>query len=519
MGAGPGVDKRDVVPRWRGIARTLKAGEFQVRQIPRTLDEHHTAHLEEARARWESERSDDAAAEFVGSALVSGELRVAEKAAETLLAHPVGAYRVLAERALGLGQIAAPEDELDAVDPTGFAVALYGKIANAKARLARDPRNALAWADIARYYTALGQFEQAERALRVARSLAPTSRYLLRATVRFLVHLGRERKALDLLKKSPRTREDPWLLAAAMSVANAAGLPPPGMKAAKRLLEDGRFRPIEQSELASELATVELGSGSDRRARSLFERSLADPTDNSLAQAQWASRRLTALEVRVEAVDVPFVGEARSRASAQVGNWSQSLEEGLCWLRDQPFDTGAAIHASYIASVGLEDWTTAKAISELGLQANPSDSILVNNLAYAQIQLGELEEAAARLSDSSLSPKDNGERVALTATRGLLLFRLGRAEAGRALYREAIDYARRLRQPDAELMAHAMLIGEELSAGTIDLDSLLRRASVLRESVHEAGVLLAIERSERLARRVCGVHEIGNAADRPRSQW
>jgi len=267
-------------------------------------------------------------------------------------------------------------------------------------------------------------------------------------------------------------------------------------------VDDDNFRPIERAELVSEVATFDLRSGTDRKAKALFLRSLATPTDNSLAQVEWASRQMPSLAVPLDEIDVPFAAEARARSAAAGGDWEVALSEGRSWLDDQPFDTEAAIHASYVASVGLERWTVSAELAEIGLRARPGNVLLINNLAYALAELGKLNEAAEQLARADLRSAGKTDRVAVMATGGLLEYRLGRFADGRERYRAAIEFARRSGERDAETMATAMFIREEVLSGQPDdLETALSVAKALDREVSDPGVRRCVERSSVLLGR------------------
>lgn len=495
MGARRGSEDRHVIPRWRSVRRTIEAGEFQQLSSPRDLTPAQIEELAGLQVRWETLQTPLSAAELAGARLVAGQIEDAHAPALTLAEHHNPTYRELAGRILhpnlGTGELDVPTQE--ASSTTGL---FHSKIADAKQRVKRDPRNAIAWADLARRYTALGQFEQAEKALRIARSLAPNSRYILRISSRFYVHIGDPATAAHLLRESPRTTEDPWLMAALLSVTSLARKPLPGKGVARRILDSGRFEPIENSDLVSELGTLEMKSGDDRRARKLFRQSLVTPTDNSLAQVEWASHKLSSLEVELDAFDVPFAAEAAARSAEQRGDWTTALSESVRWLDDQPFDSDAAMHASYVAAVGLEDWEQCRTMAEIGLRANPANSTLANNLAYALIEMGRLAEALVPLKTAASNVADQGDRVAILATTGLLAFRQGDADGGRDLYRQSIDLAKRLNDADAGVMARSMLVREEIRAGQhANALALLQAIKKLAATVKNPGVLRCVERA------------------------
>lgn len=497
MGAGRGSLDRHLVPRWRSVRNTVAAGEFQQLATPRPLDPEQVREIDKLEDRWHSVGSDLSAAELVGARLVAGQREEAQQPAKSLLNAENPTYRRLGERVLtdhAGRHLTAPTTVLS------MEGIFYEKIRQAKGRLASDPRNPIAWSDLARRYTGLGQFDQARHALKVARLLAPDSRYLLRVTTRFLLHVGDADGAVRELRSSPRTMVDPWLLSALMAAATMSGQPLPGRRVAQRILDSGRFRTIETADLVSELGTLELSGGSDKRAKTLMLQSLEEPTDNSLAQAFWVAPKLPTLEVREEdTARVAFPAEAKAWEASHRGEWNTALTQSTEWLADQPFDADAATHASYVAAVGLDRWEDSLRFAQIGLMANPTHPTLMNNCAYALIEMGDLDagEAALRVAIGDVS--ERYDRVAIVATAGLYQFRRGDSEAGRSFYRQAVELARRLRDRHAEATARSMLIREEAAVGTPDLGAELAALDRVSRGLKEAGVLRCIERAHDLA--------------------
>jgi tetratricopeptide (TPR) repeat protein len=453
--------------------------------------------MEKLDERWRTVGSDLSAAELVGARLVAGQREEANEPAIALLTAANATYRRLGERVLhgnDSRHLTAPTTVLS------MEGIFYEKIRQSKARLAADARNPIAWSDLARRYTGLGQFDQARHALRVARLLAPDSRYLLRVTTRFLLHIDDADGAVRELRSSPRTMEDPWLLSALIAAATMSGQPLPGRRVAQRILDSGRFRKIETADLVSELGTLELSGGGDKRAKALMIQSLEEPTDNSLAQAFWVAPKLPTLEPRDEHITrVAFPAEARAWEASHRGDWDTALTQSVEWLADQPFDGDAATHASYVAAVGLDRWEDSLRLAKIGLMANPTHPTLMNNCAYALIEMGELDngEKALRFAISNIS--EHSDRVAIIATAGLYQFRRGNPEGGRSFYRQAIELARRLRDRHAEATARSMLIREEAGGGTANLGVELAALDKAAKGLKEAGVLRCVERARDLA--------------------
>ncbi len=442
------------------MSHAVEVGEFQT-ATARVTSPTDLDMLKRLQRAWRDEGTEIAAAEFAGAAIIVGDPEFAVDALAVLQQSSNGPRRALSTD---------PDDLSPSMPPDLSKIARlesfwWPGVADARLRTVRDPRNPIAWADLARHYMILGELDRAHRALGVARALAPRSRYLLRAQVRLLVHSGNPRGALKALEASPRTREDPWLMAASLSVSAGAGLRIVGFKAANRIITAGNFSRRELSELHSELATIELND-SDRRARASFRRSLLAPTGNSLAQAEWARTRLSDLEVPLDDPAVPFKDEAASLAASERGEWRSALGHASQWLFDQPFDPRAAIQLSYIAAAGLDDYQQSLRAALFGLKSSPDNVTLRNNAAYALLELGDIRTAQAHL-DVIATPATH-ERVAVNATRGLLAYRKGDLAQGEALYRQAIKIAQRTGDTGAEAIALGMLMRERIDAGEID---------------------------------------------------
>jgi Tfp pilus assembly protein PilF len=404
------------------------------------------------------------AAEFVGTAVVLGEPSRAHKAAHQLLG-TTGADRTLM-RSLAARSLEprAPEaSRLLLLPHDTTAVHVSQKIRSLRDRLRQNPRNPVAWLELALSHTTLGHTHHAAHAMRVAMAMAPENRFVLRSAAAFFVHIGDPGHAHDLLIASPLVGRDPWLAAAEIATANLAQRAPKGIRDARRILDRSGFAPFHLSELASALGSSELRSGSNRRARQLFRLALEQPTENSLAQVEWsAGSAAFDLDDQV-LVGAPGAYEARTRHLMREGTWKAAVSNAQSWLLDQPFASQAGIAGSFAAAVGLRDFEMGAEIALAGLGANPSHPVLLNNIAYSLLELGRPEEAARFVALIRVDDVPGEPRVALLATKGLLAYRTGRIEEGRHFYREAIAHARRVNARDALAMASIMFAREELA--------------------------------------------------------
>ena len=311
--------ERRIVPRWRDFSQTVSNGHLVALQ-PQTQELAGVEELLNHRLEdWQVNKTISFASELVGAAFVAGREHVAEEAAQFLLSNPTKVSAPALELAsrvvrpgwmedLASNDLPVSIEEIGEVEPR---MAVHAT----RLRLIDEPRNALAYVDMARQYTILGFYRQAERVLRMALYLAPDNRFVLRCVARFCVHVGDPDQGLRVLRKSSATLGNPWLLAAEIAVAMVAGRAPRHIRIARRIIGADDYAPLHISELSCAVATLELASGNARAARRLFRRSLVEPTDNSVAQVDWATRRMSGFSVDQEILTVPRSYEARALAA------------------------------------------------------------------------------------------------------------------------------------------------------------------------------------------------------------
>jgi tetratricopeptide (TPR) repeat protein len=451
--------ERQVLPRWRSATDTADVGELRSLR-PARVDARQLADLDEKELEWRTKPGVTVAGEFVAASLMSLAPERSADAAAFILGKDSGntliarlAYRSL-DRYSESGSRTPTQLSLDELKP-------FSKVAELKGLVRFDPRNAIAWCDLALQYSILGQSVQATDSMLMALRIAPSNRFVLRSAARLWVHGGDVERAHRLLIPFAHAGTDPWLMAAELAVASFGQRSPRSVKAGRSLLESEGFSAFNTTELACALATLELAAGETKRARRLFDRALADPTENSLAQVEWASQRLKGLKVSYEALSQPGAHEARARMFSELHKWAQAVEEAWLWLLDQPFSVGPAAFGSCIAEMGVRDYERAALIAAQGLQANPRNPTLLNNLAFAQLESGLVDLAEKNLTSIPAPALDDDAGVSWRATLGLLAFRKGDRQGGRLRYQEAVEAARRLGHRERQAMAALMLAREE----------------------------------------------------------
>ena len=468
---------RKVIPRWRPFADTVRLGELGSVTSVQKRQEDTSDFLAVKIDDWNRFRTKAHACDVVGCAIVLGKQAEATDAAKFLLNRKdgVGPWQDnLASRILiseqNASPVFSPPNNVERVD-------LYNQVKKLRQLLHVEPRDPIGWVDLALVYTVLGLQKKAAKSMNVALALAGDNRFVLRSATRLWIHLDDVGRAHNILVRSDVTKRDPWLLAAEIATAEAASRSPKFTKASRRMLSNEKLKEWHVSELASALATLELGCGNVKGARKLFVRSLKSPTENSIAQAAWASRRGYTIGFSERHIDMPNTYEARSWTYYEKGDWAVDLEYCRLWQLDQPFSSRPGMHGSFVSAIALEDYVQSKEFAERGLMANPQDAILLNNLAFAQVNLGEMDAARATLSGIKRSKLSRYERTTVKATRGLLEFRNGDVAVGRRLYEQAISDAKKLKSNRLIALALAFYAIEELTQDKVNGKKLAKKAN------------------------------------------
>lgn len=454
---------RTVVPRWRPVIATISTGEAEEPLQSTPSMEAFARLVAEKTESWREQRHPLWAADLLSCAVTAGDAKAAREAAAAIVSSSdaLPFSRALAER-----HLAEPADGQTDAGVAAAPTVRYRRIHALRLRLRANPRNAFTWLDLAFEYTCLGESAKALQAAGTAQSLAPENRLLLRATARLLIHTGDLEAAHSVLSRAKGTQDDPWLMAAEVATATAAGKGPRFPRLARAMIADRSRTQRSVSELAAALASLSLQSGRSREARRLFESSLLAPTENALAQATWAWRRDRTLDLGLGAhLGTPRSFEAAAWLRFQAGEWQGALESAQAWAGDQPFSSRPYILASYLAAETLEAFGMSESLAKAGLLASPDDFSLLNNLAFALASQGRVEEASQAFKAIAYDSLAEHQRIVWLATEGLLEYRSGDSAQGRVRYQEAIEKARASQFTRLEVMATARRAMEEIRLG------------------------------------------------------
>ena len=181
--------ERRLIPRWRFTGEKVDSAEFAGdHRVIRNIDLDRQ-YLEEKLFDWERSPTLGNAIELVSCGVGGGWHEEVLSAARYLYNYS----SELSQQANQLIQVVLPPSgqRVEGFHPESSIESLYfdstrNGVAKARTRVRRDPRNALAWIDLARAYAILGHEEKAISSISSALFLAPNHRHVLRSARPFV---------------------------------------------------------------------------------------------------------------------------------------------------------------------------------------------------------------------------------------------------------------------------------------------------------------------------------------------
>jgi len=460
--------RRQVVPRWRPWLDTVKLG--QVAMPGKRLTIHREPVIERLLLEYKTTGHIGLASEIVSAALVdsvdSSEVESIARELASTASYPL--MRQMAELLLDV-------DFGGLADPAHYDGRI--RISKLKGILADEPRNSVRWVDLAREYLIMAQYQQSQSAMRIALALAPHNRFVVRSASAMYAQLQEFDLAIDVIRSSPSYRHDPWLLAALVAISDLSDSRQLGMREARRTME-ADISQAQLSELRAAVGTVEFRSGSSRKGRQLLRRSTKDGSENSLAQVEWIAHDSREVLLDHLPTGVPRAYEALARRASSSANWERAIQHAMDWTWDQQFATEPRSFSSSCACA-WENWSLAVELAEGGLVLHPDQPVLLNNRAFALIQLGDLRGALIDLVRARSVDAHSRSKIVLAATEACLFYRAGMPATGRRRYQQVIAVLNRRQERILAAKAALMLSREEYFAGSYGFQAAWHRAEEL----------------------------------------
>lgn len=298
---------RQVIPRWHPfrIARILGyTNPARQSQTPKFIS---VGSYQEKQTQWQLNKSISYALDFLGTALLVNDLAnpEARRACEFIFSNRDQVSRLGFEIALAfvrrIQHKATGKSDSVIHEPS---IKARSAISSIRHHVHTYPNDPIAWVDLAFYYTVLAQKDKAARCINVALGLAPENRFVLRAAVRFQLHIGEPDKAMRYLRRASRTAHDPWLISAEISMSEAIQKQSKFIKMGQVMSKNSSFHPRDRSELCASLGTLEVHHGAVKKARKLFKYSLIEPNENTIAQFEWI-RPAANIDLDSRRIEVP----------------------------------------------------------------------------------------------------------------------------------------------------------------------------------------------------------------------
>lgn len=462
---------RRLLPRWRSLARTPASELLRSRQNPKK----GSPLIATLSKRWEEHKGLVQASDIIDAALITGDYVAAVPSALKIINEPFAVPGLVQAAQQVLGHVSdRPISVLSGSDEWKPA-AIFPAIARLKRRLELYPRDAFTAIEIARLQSQIGQVRSAKRFIDRAVLVAPNDRYVLRCCARFfsLDHVEKDdERSLDAIWSSDIVRTDPWVQAAEITVARLCGRTPKWAIKSRKALVTGGPRPIQFSELAAGLATLEHETGASRkRVADFLKVSLSSPTENALAQAIVSQDKLGLhLDIAPHLISIANAFEARARDAYKREEYRLSVDEAWRWMEDQHLSPVAAIFGAFVSTCMLADYRRAEQFARVGLTANSNHPALLNALVVALAFQGKVLDARNELRRFETHEPDMVSRPFVLAARGLVEFRAGNIPGGRTAYLAAIEICKQAQNHLLAANAAIYWIEQELLANSIPID-------------------------------------------------
>ncbi len=480
--------QRRLLPRWWGSKKASKNPDFASARLlpkqPRFSDDP----IPQAAEDFHAEPSIGSAADLLGNALLTGNRELANDAAIHILQNESRAPQALLDLARSVSATTQR--------PSDILTSEADDVRQIRRLLRINPANPMLWSDLARHFATCGNHRSAHRCMTTALSLAPNHRWMLRTAARFLVHQDDPVAAHKLLANHPRTRNDPWLIAAEIACAQVAARAPKYWRQANDIVRYNTFPPAHTSELATAVAMMELESGDRKKARKNIDKGLLDPTENTLAQVLWAKEYKhlpNGLELDRLVRGSPEAYEADYRVSVKEGELLAAMSAAKTWADDEPFAARPRSEMAFVASL-LDDHKLTIDMARVVYRLDQHrDSTLELNSIFAMLSSGqlniqnnhqEIENIYKRLLREMEQCSDQAYHA--IANLGLWHYRYGLKEVGYQLYQKAISIAQKLHAQDTAALAATFAAREAILAGDANALEVLAQAKAISKKAQNA---------------------------------
>lgn len=491
---------RQVVPRWRSSATSARLAESQPSTVAAkspakdALPAETRSYVEEQLAHWKLDPTYGVAADILNFSHIPEIRDLLVEPAKFILVEPTDVspqLLAIANHIVGNTSYTQYDDEN----------AYYQQeISRLKRHLYINPRNSIALIDMARIYAIQGQNDHAANAIKMACILEPNNRFVLRSAARFYTHHNESDRALAILRKSPRTAEDPWLMASMIAVETLLGKSPVMFKKAQRILEGGRFAPIHLAELGAALGTLHMEDGQAKTAKRTFNIALQAPNDNTVAQAVWfVNHHSMTMNIMPEWLKDRYSSEAQYYDFEKRGDYAAALAAATSWFEDEPFSSRPLRACAHAASI-IGKYALAESHMRQALKLVPNEIECKNNLVFTFAAQDKIKEAVELLHDTIQQEMSESGAVSghTLANLGMYYYRTGHMDRGYSYYQSAYSLFDSKKESASKSLAMAYWVLEATHANDPRLGELLQLSESRVTGEQSLGAQIILNRAKKI---------------------
>lgn len=417
------TDKRShVVPKWLEYPNAIKKGELiYPRKTSFTINKATEESIKKDLLEFKTHPTPEMACRLMGAGIVIGDEQ---------LSRDMAGY-ITKKGGVDLLSIKLADEILNPVSVESTSK-INILISNKKKWVSEYPNSAIAWIELSRAYTIKGQDEKAKRAAKIALQLAPFDRYIVRCVVRLFLHTGEFDLAWYYIHRATKHHFDPWIKATEVNVALIAEQRTPDIKKfiPQSPVGDQLFH---YSELLESAGILELSSGNDRKAKKQFRLAWQKPSENVITHAEWLIRNKLPSLKNSTTLEFDKSYEASTWLNYSDFKFAEALEAAREWELEEPYSKFPFIVGSHIACDAGNPELGAR-IAIRGLEFNPHNTGIYNNLCYSLLRAGKVNEATKYI-DKLKKESD----LCCKATIGLYEFKSKNIAAGRQAYIDVMD--------------------------------------------------------------------------------
>lgn len=479
---------RNVIPRWHPLPATERLDLASVKAVNNDLLSRGVARLTDSVSLWRDEDGIAAAADLLDAYLITGDRRTLIHAISKMRQNKADIPPRLRDTLFSIFRpIQAPQSwrrqiaQIEAEEAN-----VRRSISVLKRHIASYPRNGLYHVELSRLYSILGVYSKAESHMRIALSLSPNNRYVLRSMVQFYDIVGDLFCGVKQLRQSDIIKFDPWIQSAEIAATTMLGKS--SLVASHNLIEIGKNGNIPRkfSELAMAIASLDRLAGvKERKVFQLVKSALPNSTENGFAQAIWLSDRSSREFVKrfPDAEPSEDAFEAMVRLKMKDGDFEGAAESAEAWLEDQPFSVDAMITLLNLRAVHVSPNDNAQIYARRALTIHSDNWHVMNACALLFTECSDFQNASLALSRIERIATNEDVGPFLPAGRGFLAFALGDFLGGRRYYEDAIKLAKSQQNNFLTLNAIIFWFRSEVGNSLMSVECIRSMISLIDRSI------------------------------------